>query len=199
MDVHEVRRARLKQLLGGMSAAELSRRSGVAATLITRYLYEPATKGAKNLGEQNARKIETAAGKPPGWLDRQHSSAGRQSPEVAQILSQVQNTIRPITMQWELILITDELPKEFTLPVRDDAMTPRLVRGGLAHCSTAAKHGPRDLVLIADSDGELYIREYAELTPTHWRGVAAQPGYLPLDSREHGLRVLAKVVGGWWG
>lgn len=70
-----MRRARLRDLLREVSAAELARRSGISSTLISRYKNDPEKDGSKNLGEENARKLEAAAHKPAGWLDKQHSSA----------------------------------------------------------------------------------------------------------------------------
>lgn len=197
--IETVRRANLEALIEEADGVvNLARLTG--GNLASRKSYISSIRtGTREMGDDFAELLRVTMEKPTGWMDQDHSNERPKNPEVAQITSQLRPTIRPTTMQWELILITEELPKEFTLPVRDDAMSPRLVRGGLAHCSTEAKHGPRDLVLIADAEGGLYIREYAEITATHWQAVAAQPGYLPLDSKAHGLRVLAKVVGAWWG
>jgi phage repressor protein C with HTH and peptisase S24 domain len=69
MNVFERRRAQLKELLHDFSAAELARKSGVAASYLSRCLLEPGDDGYKNIGEVTARKIETGARKPEGWLD----------------------------------------------------------------------------------------------------------------------------------
>ncbi|WP_252374514.1 S24 family peptidase [Hydrogenophaga sp. 2FB] len=52
-----------------LSAAELSRSSGVAASYISRALREPGDDGYKNIGEVTARKLEHGAKKPEGWMD----------------------------------------------------------------------------------------------------------------------------------
>jgi phage repressor protein C with HTH and peptisase S24 domain len=69
MDVYDRRRAKLKELLVNVSAAELSRSSGVAASYISRCLREPGSEGYKNMGELVARKLEVGARKPEGWID----------------------------------------------------------------------------------------------------------------------------------
>jgi hypothetical protein len=203
LPIAEIRRQNLKALAARYRTRKLFADAlGVSEAQLSQWINgskDSKTGRQRGMADDSCRLVEDKLVLERGWMDRQHSNEGQQNPEVAHIASQLRPTIKPTTMQWELILVTEELPTEFTLPVRDDAMAPRLVRGGLAHCSTAAKHGPRDLVLIADNEGGLYIREYAEITATHWQAVAAQPGYLPLDSKSHGLRVLAKVVGAWWG
>lgn len=70
MHVYERRRARLQDLLADTTAVELARRTGVAASTLSRYLSEPGSKGFKNMSEENARKIEAGCGKPEGWMDK---------------------------------------------------------------------------------------------------------------------------------
>lgn len=69
MELYETRRERLKQILREMSAADLAEASGIAASTLSRYKKEPDEKGAKNISEINARRIETAARKTTYWLD----------------------------------------------------------------------------------------------------------------------------------
>ena len=69
MEVFDRRRLKLAEILKSMSAAELSRRSGVAASYLSRCLKNPLDDGYKSIGELTARKIELGAGKPEGWLD----------------------------------------------------------------------------------------------------------------------------------
>lgn len=69
MDVFDRRRAKLRELLTVLSAAELHRASGVAASYISRALKEPGDEGYKNIGEVTARKLEKGAKKPEGWMD----------------------------------------------------------------------------------------------------------------------------------
>ena len=69
MDIYERRRLNLRRLLGTISQAELARRSGVAASYISRALREPGDDGYKNIGEVTARKLEAGAKKREGWMD----------------------------------------------------------------------------------------------------------------------------------
>lgn len=69
MDVFDRRRAKLKEMLTTISQAELSRKSGVAASYISRCLKEPDVFGYKTIGEVTARKLESGAQKFEGWMD----------------------------------------------------------------------------------------------------------------------------------
>lgn len=69
MDVYERRRIHLALLLKEISQSKLAERSGVSASYINRSLKEPGEKGAKNIGEVTARKLEAGGKKPEGWLD----------------------------------------------------------------------------------------------------------------------------------
>lgn len=69
MDVFDRRRAKLRAILSEMSAADLARASGVAATYISRNLKEPGDDGYKSIGEKTARKFEKGAKKYEGWMD----------------------------------------------------------------------------------------------------------------------------------
>ena len=75
MDVHEVRRDQLRELLKTISQSRLAERSGVAQSYISRALKEPGSAGSKNIGEVTARKLEAGARKPVGWLDRRESDS----------------------------------------------------------------------------------------------------------------------------
>jgi phage repressor protein C with HTH and peptisase S24 domain len=69
MDVFDRRRTRLRELLTEISQADLSRKSGVAASYISRCMKERSDDGFKTIGEVTARKLEAGAHKPEGWLD----------------------------------------------------------------------------------------------------------------------------------
>lgn len=69
MDESEYRRQKLREILRGMSQADLARASGVAPSYISRLLLEPGEQGAKNIGDVTARKLEKGARKPAGWME----------------------------------------------------------------------------------------------------------------------------------
>jgi len=68
MNIQEIRRARLRQILTETNAAGLARRSGISPSYISRMLTTD-TASSKSIGEQMARKIEHSMHKPRGWMD----------------------------------------------------------------------------------------------------------------------------------
>lgn len=74
MDVFDRRRTRLKEMLTWISQADLARKSGVAASYISRCLKDRTDDGYKTIGEVTARKLEAGAGMPEGWLDANEMS-----------------------------------------------------------------------------------------------------------------------------
>lgn len=70
MDVYEIRRGRLEELFeAGKKPSEIASKTKIAASTISRYRLAPDKNGAKNISEENARKIEEAFHKPKYWLD----------------------------------------------------------------------------------------------------------------------------------
>jgi phage repressor protein C with HTH and peptisase S24 domain len=69
MNIQQIRRARLRQLLAEVKPAELARLSGVSPSYLSRLKHEIDSPSAKNMGEVMARKLEKAARKPSGWMD----------------------------------------------------------------------------------------------------------------------------------
>lgn len=75
MEVFDRRRLKLIEMLQGITAAELSRKSGVSPSYISRCLKTPDEDGYKTIGEVTARKLEVGARKPEGWLDDNPNTA----------------------------------------------------------------------------------------------------------------------------
>lgn len=70
MEIFERRRRQLAALLSSMSAVELHKGSGVAASSISAFLKQkPDGTYLRNIGEVTARKLEAGAKKPEGWMD----------------------------------------------------------------------------------------------------------------------------------
>lgn len=199
MDVYECRRLRLAELLKEFSAIELSRRSGIAATTISRYKSEPDAKGHKRMTEENARKLEAAGRKPPHWLDRQHWTpaqhivTGSERDPVDRELSDPAPIIDPTTLTWESVVQSLELPSRFKLAVPDDALAPTTPKGVILIFSTELRPAVGTGVLVQDETGRRYIRMFAEGPGGTWIAAARAEGYLSLDSRQHQLRILAVV------
>ena len=118
-------------------------------------------------------------------------------------MSQSSPTVNPTTIEWGDLMKID-LPRAFTLVARDDALAPLLAKGHKARFSTEGVAERTDLpgrrVLVADRDGNAYIREYRLRRGDHWQAVATNEaaGFFPLDSIADGLRVLAVMTGVDW-
>lgn len=76
MEVFDRRRVKLAEILNKTTAADLARKSGVAASYISRCMKNPSDDGYKSIGEVTARKLEKGASKPEGWLDGSPTLSG---------------------------------------------------------------------------------------------------------------------------
>lgn len=75
MDIYQIRRLNLQHLLNAEfdgKAKLLADRMNKDGSQIARYI-KPRGGTPENMGPGVARQIETAVGKPEGWLDRLHS------------------------------------------------------------------------------------------------------------------------------
>lgn len=198
VDVFNRRRERLRELLEHMQAVELAQRSGVDATQISRYLYEPGRKGAKNIGEKTARKLEAGSGRPEGWLDRQHSGAGARAQVVAHQVSPMKIEHGPL-IDWGVILKQEPLPPLFWTTLPDDSMAPRAPAGKRMCFDVSTPAKPGSGVLVRDSSGAVSFRRYVAGASGRWSAVPENTAYAPLDSERDGLKVLAVLVAEWGG
>lgn len=76
MDIYTIRKARLTALIAheyGDNKAEFSRKTGISAPQVSRWLSDTAT-DTRNITEDSARAIEHKTGKPLGWLDLDQDS-----------------------------------------------------------------------------------------------------------------------------
>ena len=122
MHVYERRRVRLREVLRDISQADLARRSKISPTTISRYLKEPGTKGAKNISEENARKIEGAAGKPENWLDKQTTPSVALAPTPLAPLQEP--SAKPMSLALALPVVLEALSQ--LPPLRWDAIRGQL-------------------------------------------------------------------------
>jgi len=86
-----------------------------------------------------------------------------------------------------------KLPARFTVHMPDDSLTGHIDRGTGLIFERDLAPTPGKTVLIEDGDGQRFIRIYALVRGDHWQAQAKAAGYVTLDSREHGLRVLATM------
>lgn len=99
------------------------------------------------------------------------------------------------TIVWEQILRANDLPLEFQVVLVDDAMAPKAPAGTKAKFRRDLKPAPGDAVLVADKAGELYCRVYHGGLHGAWEARATNAVYPALESKVHGLRVVAVFTG----
>lgn len=199
MDVFATRRERLRELNREFTQTELAQRSGIAVSIVSRYLYEPDKAGAKNLGEKNARRLEKAGYKPPGWLDKAHAPAGLSLVQVGHRADQWRPAYAP-HLTWGEQMSKDTLPPLFWVALPDDSMAPRAPAGRHICFEKDTTPNAGDGVLVADQAGGLYFRQYRAGAAGRWTAHALNPAYEDLDSERDGLQVLAvlKAEEGRW-
>ena len=70
MNIYDRRRERLTELLSKMTAADLYKCTGIAASSISAFHKQlPDGRYLRNIGEKTARRLESGVGKPEGWMD----------------------------------------------------------------------------------------------------------------------------------
>ena len=102
--------------------------------------------------------------------------------------------LTPVNTPWEA-LMQGPLNTEFQTTMPDASMAPDVPSGARIILITGVEAKPGDFVLIADAQGNVYLREYKQTTPSNWEAHARNPAFLPLHSQRDGLRVLAVFDG----
>lgn len=145
-----------------------------------------------------ARWLETNEGPEPNWVNVQHANEGPPSSPWAHAVSHPQPTIDPILLAWES-LVSNPLPDRFMVTVQDDSMSSPdgagLAIGDRAIFETGRAPKPGRNVLVRDSLGNLFIREYRIRRPGQWQAVAKHPAYQALDSVADQLVIVAVQTG----
>lgn len=188
MDIYELRRTRLDELLRKVTAAEIAERSGIAPSLISRYRAKSGSPGSKNLGEKNARRIEQAARKPVGWLDRPGPPDA--TPSALPAAWKVEEA--PL-LTWHLLTSRASDARMFWVVLVDDAMAPRAPRGHKCCFDRTEPARPGDGVLVRDRHGEVHFRQY-RAAAGRWTAHALNDAYATLDSERDGLEVVAVLI-----
>lgn len=116
---------------------------------------------------------------------------------VAHDLSQLSPIVNPQTIEWGVVM-SGYLPPVFALSVKDEAMSPFLSVGDVVRFSTGRKPVAGRPVLFKDKDGNAYIRDYMPRRGDAWSAVARNGNYLPLESEQDGLTVIAVMTGMEW-
>lgn len=95
--------------------------------------------------------------------------------------------------------IQSDQAKFFVVP--DDAMAPDILRGEYVAMDPVPKPVRGDYVLVRKlSTGELMMRQFRPVDPGEFNAVPLNKNkYDPLNSKQHGLELIAVLVGHWSG
>lgn len=97
--------------------------------------------------------------------------------------------------------MTADLSRPFELEIFDDALAPDFERGSIALLDSTRKPVPGRPVLVRDKHNNHYLRRYKAGAGVHWKAVPSPEqdhNFDPLDSQEHGLEVIAVMIGHLW-
>jgi len=188
-----IRRENLKRL--GKSPGELSQLLGRRYTYWRDLMQEPT----KSFGERIARDIEAKFPLPRGWLDVPHDDRepvpqpGQVNSAVAQPVILDEFTV-PSSIRWEDLEKMETLPERFTVVMPDDALAGHIEKGTGLIFERDLAPAPGKTVLLKDAEGNRFIRIYSLVRGDHWKAQhTAKTGFNELDSKEHGLEVLATM------
>lgn len=94
----------------------------------------------------------------------------------------------------------DPLPAVFKLSAPDASMAPKVPQGTIVEFTRGLEPRPGDGVLVRDSLGHHFFRQFREKRPGHWEAHAVNEAYRPMDSRDDNLSVVAVLtaVAGRW-
>lgn len=119
--------------------------------------------------------------------------------DIAHPMSQMSFETVP-SLSWEQLMSEDPKMGTFSAAIPDDAMAPRVRAGTECFFKTGIPARPGAGVLVRDSGGHVYLREYREAAGGAWEAHATNPAYRTLHSQADGLRVIAVLRGvmrGW--
>lgn len=100
----------------------------------------------------------------------------------------------PVSITWEQLMQSKELPERFVVETPDDALAPNLPRGTAVVFERASAAQPGECVLVQDSRGARYMRRYVQGVGGAFTAQALNDAYVTLDSGRDGLRVLAVMA-----
>lgn len=196
MDVFERRRLALLEMINQSSQAEICRRTGMAAPLVSNYASEPEKKGHKNIGDKVARRLEKAHRWTMFSMDTW--------PEKPRILGGSSLIELPLFqdvphIEWGALMST-KLPHEFSVDMPDDSMEPRIRRGKRLYFSTGEAPRAGDCILVRDGLGHHSVRVYRERRPGVWQAAPINTDFEPLEAERDQLSIVGVLVaeGGRW-
>jgi transcriptional regulator with XRE-family HTH domain len=189
---------RLKQALAdaGVSIADFARSMGLTYQAVSKVL-----KGTtKSLTAANNDKAAKLLHVDPGWLATGDGSAATfsdQKDPVAHLVSDLRPIVNLQKVTWEALPVSD-LSGRFEIDLRDDALAPEYPAGTAIRFDAKRPPRPGWPVLVKDSAGAFYVRDYIEGAAGQWTATPRQRGYASLDSVAHGLQLVGVMYGADW-
>ena len=190
--------SRLEQALAGanVSIADFARAMGLTYQAVSKVL-----KGTtKSLTAANNDKAAKLLGVDPGWLatgEGNASTSGDQKDPVAHSVSDLRPIVNLQKVTWEALPVSD-LSGRFEIDLRDDALAPEYPTGTAIRFDAKRPPRPGWPVLVKDSAGAYYVRDYIEGAAGQWSATPRQRGYASLDSVAHGLQLVGVMYGADW-
>lgn len=189
----------------GLSIPRLAERMGVSFQAVAK------VRDGGAFGSENNIKAAKLFGLTPEWLatgrgkkfaaDGQRASthAGAAEPKatylggVARAVSHTPFNL-PVTLTWEQVMQSQELPERFIVESPDDALSPRLPRGTAVVFERASTAQPGECVLVRDKRGATHMRRYVQGIGRAFTAQALNDAYASLESERDGLVVLAVMA-----
>ncbi len=193
------RRLRLARKKRGLSQGELATKAGLKQPDISKIelgLIEKTT-GIARLSRVlgvTAEWLESGDGPLPDWSVYRDTMplVGPTTPALAHPMILDVFTVPP-SFTWEEVEGMTQLPERFTILMPDDSLAGHIEKGSSLIFERDLAPTPSKTVLLEDSDGHRFIRSYALVRGDHWQAQPKASGYVTLDSKEHGLKVLATL------
>ena len=116
---------------------------------------------------------------------------------VAHVVSDFRPIVTLQKVTWEELMQAD-LSGRFELSLMDDALAPEYPVGTTIRFDATRKPRPGWPVLVKDSAGQFYVRDYIEGAGGRYKAEARQRGYAALDSVTDGLTLVGVMFGADW-
>lgn len=154
-------------------------------------------------GSENNLKAARLLDVTPEWLatgrgvKRLREDSRPAQPLQANALAQLASPspfMLPVSITWEALMQTDDLPERFVVETPDDALAPNLPRGTAVVFERAGAAQPGECVLVQDNRGARYMRRYVQGVGGAFTAQALNDAYVTLESGHDGLTVLAVMA-----
>lgn len=145
--------------------------------------------------------LEDGVGPEPDWSAPVGADVARESAtQLGQAISALAHPVMldeftvPSTITWGDVKTMAKLPARFIVLMPDDALAGHIDKGTALVFERDLAPASGRTVLIQTNNGDRCIRVYAHVLGDHWQAqFTAKSGYVTLDSKEHGLKVLATM------